>query len=234
MKTEPKKPVYLVLNCSEAVLQVVLGTSRDVLWSLNIQTPGRAMRHIAPAIQAGLNSLELRPRDLSGISCVEGPGSFTGIRMIFAHASGLSRAAGIPMSAVSSFDALILGPGRLLQGTAWIFIHSRLGRVYAGSYCLPDLKPLYFPADMAVQDIPELISSDQDREIYVLGSGVRKNPDFFKAQSCTVLPACWDIPLAHSLLELGVNAAYTHDNLCPTYLRLSNAEENLRKNQKTS
>lgn len=226
MNTEPKTPVYLVLNCAEAFLQVVLGTPEGVLCSQSMKTPGRAMKHMAPAIKAGLDCLGISAEQLSGISCVKGPGSFTGIRMAFAHFYGMSIPAKIPMTSISYFDALIHGPGQLLQGPAWIFIHSRRGQVYAMNFSLPSLKPLSDPANIDLKDISRLAGSVHNQAIHVFGSGVRKNPDYFTDDYWNILPETWDTPLPQSLLELSVNSEYNSRIPFPEYLRPSDAEEN--------
>jgi tRNA threonylcarbamoyladenosine biosynthesis protein TsaB len=226
MNIKPDIQVYLILNCAEAVLQVVLGTPQGLLWSQELNTPGRAMKHIAPAIKAGLDFTGISSQQLSGISCVEGPGSFTGIRMAYAHVHGMSLPAKIPMSSISYFAALIHGPGKLLQGPAWIFIHSRRGQVYAMNYSLPSLKPLSKPANINLWDIPDLAGSAKTRSAHAFGSGVRKNPDYFPAEHWNILPETWDTPLPQSLLEISLDSAFSAKVSFPEYLRPSDAEEN--------
>lgn len=226
MNTKPETQFYLILNCAEAVLQVVLGTPQGLLWSQGLNTPGRAMKHMARTIKAGLDFTGIRSKELSGISCVEGPGSFTGIRMAYAHVHGMSLPAEIPMSSISYFEALIHGPGKLLQGPAWIFIHSRRGQVYAVNYSLPSLKPLSRPANINLGDIPDLAGSSRTRAAYAFGSGVRKNPDYFPARHWNILPEIWDIPMPQSLLEIGLNSKFSTSVSLPEYLRPSDAEEN--------
>ncbi len=225
MNPAPKTPIHLVLNCSESILQVVLGNRDQVFWSQNIMIPGRAMKHIAPAIKAGLDCLEIQPCNLAGISCPQGPGSFTGIRMIFAHAHGIALTAKIPMSVFSTFEALIDGPGHLLHGPAWIFIHSRQGQVYAMGFSLPSLKPLASPANIDIKKVLHLVNPVQGRAVHVFGSGVRKNPEYFTADCWNVLPETWDTPLPQSLLRMGIQAPYTTRPSFPEYLRPSDAEE---------
>ncbi len=225
--TEQKPSIYLVLNCSEENLQVVFGTPGQVLWTTDVFAPGRAMKHIATGIRAGLDSLEIQPGDLSGITCVQGPGSFTGIRMVFAHAQGMAMGARIPMSKICGFDALISGPGPLLHGPAWIFIHSRRNQVYARGYLLPSLQPLSPAACMSLENITELVKPRPGQAVNVLGSGVRRNPKYFTSDIWNILPRIWDIPLPQVLLDLSTESSFASEPLFPGYLRLSDAEEKL-------
>lgn len=223
------QPIHLVLNCSEAHLQAVLGSKEQVLWSQAIHVPGRAMKYIAPVIKSGLDFLELNPSQLSGISCVEGPGSFTGIRMIFAHAMGMACSAQIPMGKISYFEALIHVPGRLLHSPAWIFIHSRRGQVYGMGYYLPSLSPIGNPANMHLTKVRDIMNNYQKEKIHVLGSGVRKNPEIFNSDHINVLPEIWDTPCPQTLLYLSFKSDQSNKIQLPEYLRPSDAEENLQK-----
>ena len=227
LNPEPDTPIYLVLNCSEAVLQVVLGSPGQVLWSLNVLAPGRAMKHIAPAISSGLDCIGIKPEHLAGISCVKGPGSFTGIRMAFAHAHGLALASKIPMTSISYFDAIIHGPGSLLQGPAWIFIHSRRDQVYAMGFSLPSLRPVSAPCNIDFKSLDLLVKPVENQTVHVLGSGMRRNPHCFSADYWNILPENWDTPLPHSLLKLSVNSSFAVQTPFPEYLRPSDAEENM-------
>ena len=53
-----------------------------------------------------LDKAALKPRDLSGVVCMGGPGSFTGLRIGFAIAKGLALSLGIPFAAIPTLDCL--------------------------------------------------------------------------------------------------------------------------------
>jgi tRNA threonylcarbamoyladenosine biosynthesis protein TsaB len=65
-------------------------------------------QHLFGALQHLLASQQLAVRDLGAIIVGVGPGSFTGIRAGIAAAQGLALPRALPVSAVSSFDALAL------------------------------------------------------------------------------------------------------------------------------
>jgi len=48
----------------------------------------------------------LKPEDLSGIVCMGGPGSFTGLRIGFSLAKGLALALGCPFAAIPTLDCM--------------------------------------------------------------------------------------------------------------------------------
>jgi len=53
-----------------------------------------------------LGKAALKPADLSGVVCMGGPGSFTGLRIGFAIAKGLALSLGIPFAAIPTLDCL--------------------------------------------------------------------------------------------------------------------------------
>ncbi len=69
-----------------------------------------AVRQVLASAQVGLS-------DLSGIGVVNGPGSFTGLRVGLAVCKGLCEAAGLPLAAVSRLKVLASAAG-LQQGFA--------------------------------------------------------------------------------------------------------------------
>ena len=67
------------------------------------------MRHselIMDSIDMLLKKAALKPEDLSGVVCMGGPGSFTGLRIGFSLAKGLALALDIPFAAVPTLDCL--------------------------------------------------------------------------------------------------------------------------------
>jgi len=53
-----------------------------------------------------MDKAALKPRDLSGVVCMGGPGSFTGLRIGFAIAKGLALSLGIPFAAIPTLDCI--------------------------------------------------------------------------------------------------------------------------------
>lgn len=65
-----------------------------------------ALEHGIGTIERLLAAAGLRLRDLDRIAVGLGPGSFTGVRIAVAYAKSLAYAAGVPLTGISSYDAL--------------------------------------------------------------------------------------------------------------------------------
>lgn len=61
---------------------------------------------VLPMLHSLLQQWNLRPESLQGIAFGAGPGSFTGLRIACGLAQGLALARGLPVLAVSSFEAI--------------------------------------------------------------------------------------------------------------------------------
>ncbi|BBD08634.1 tRNA (adenosine(37)-N6)-threonylcarbamoyltransferase complex dimerization subunit type 1 TsaB [Desulfovibrio ferrophilus] len=218
----------LVLNGSEQRLQLVLAEDGELLASQELTVAGSSMQHLVPALQSLLDRLGLTTANLTGIACVRGPGSFTGLRMILATALGLSRAADIPMAGLEYLPLIAAGPAPLLEGTLAVITHSRSRQVYVQAFSVPEGKalgnPQPLPLDQAVAAINTLPAP-----VSAVGSGLRNNLEFFQEAlpSLRILGEGFDHPLLHVLAGAAAHASYTTTPLEPMYLRASDAEDNL-------
>ena len=77
-----------------------------------------------------LASAGLEVADLGGLAVLRGPGSFTGLRVGLASASGLALATGLPVLGIETTRALALASGRL--GRVAVLVEAGKGRVFVG------------------------------------------------------------------------------------------------------
>ena len=86
-----------------------------------------------PMLDQCMKTAGLSPRDLDGIACTSGPGSFTGIRIGVSTAKGLAHAIGLSIIAVPTLDALAYN---IFDITSLIIpvMDARRGQVYTASY----------------------------------------------------------------------------------------------------
>jgi tRNA threonylcarbamoyl adenosine modification protein YeaZ len=215
---------YLALNCAEERIQIVLGSDQGLMFSEEILCPGQSIRHLPTAIERALRVHGLAVKDLAGIACVRGPGSFTGLRIAHATMYGLARPFSIPMAGLEYPAILAAQATPFVHGEIWVLTYARKAQVYiqgfAGGLPLGQIRPL--PVSEAQAQLRARSSNP-----CLLGSGVRKNPELQELPGSTILPASLDTPMPATLLHAACAASFSTHAPAPLYLRKSDAEDNL-------
>lgn len=215
---------FLALNCAEERIQVVLGTSQGLLFSEEILCPGQSIRHLPTAMERALAVHGASARDLAGIACVRGPGSFTGLRIAHAAMYGLARPFGVPMAGLHYVELLAAQSAPFTQGELWVLTYARKSQVYmqgfAAGIALGPVRPRRSAEARA-------LLAARPAPICLVGSGLRRNPELLELTGAVILPAFLDTPLPANLLAAACAAEYSHEPPAPLYLRKSDAEDNL-------
>ena len=95
--------------------------------------PGRgSSEHLMPALRRLLDSVAWLPRDLDAVAVVDGPGSFTGVRVGLAAAKGLCEAATAGLVAVSRLALLARAAGT--SGEIVALLDAGRGEFFCGLY----------------------------------------------------------------------------------------------------
>ena len=147
-----ESPFILVLNAAEGLLQIIIARreadgTHTSLCAQAWHAPTQAAELLAPALADAFRRLRISPHDIGRIAAVRGPGSFTGLRLVLATASGLTRATGalqagldyLPLLAASALRAIpaqhregaVSDPARsMLSRRVWVFTHARRNLVH--------------------------------------------------------------------------------------------------------
>jgi tRNA threonylcarbamoyl adenosine modification protein YeaZ len=214
----------LALNCAEERAQVVLGGGQGLLFSEEVLCPGQSIRHLPTAIERALKVHGLSVKDLAGIACVRGPGSFTGLRISHATMYGLARPYGTPMAGLPYPELLAGQAAPLVDGEIWVLTYARKAQVYIQGFA--DGRPLAQVRPMPASAARDLLAT-RPGPLRLLGSGLRKNPDLGGLPQTTALPPEFDTPRPEALLRAALDATYLAEPPAPLYLRKSDAEDNL-------
>ncbi|MDR3124034.1 MAG: tRNA (adenosine(37)-N6)-threonylcarbamoyltransferase complex dimerization subunit type 1 TsaB [Treponema sp.] len=122
----------LALDTAASVMSIALSTGDDV-WYFEAEAGLRHGELLMDAADRLLEGAGIGSADLDLAACMKGPGSFTGLRIAFAAAKGLSLALGIPMVAVPTLDCMAAAwaswPGIVLPA-----MDAKKGRFYAALY----------------------------------------------------------------------------------------------------
>lgn len=217
------KPV-LVLCCAEERAQVVLGSAMELLFVEEIHCPGQSIRHLPTAIERAFKVHNLGAKDLAGIACVRGPGSFTGLRIAHATMAGLARPFALPMAGLEYHSLLASQIPSQPDQEVWVATYARKGQVYlqgfAHTHSLGPMVPL------PIQEATRTVNS-RSQTILLAGSGARCNPELGNLDNCLLVPALFDTPAPWTLLKAALAATFTDQAPTPLYLRKSDAEDNL-------
>ena len=98
-------PLLLALDTGSPQVSVALGRDGQVLAERSVEID-RSSGRLVEMIGEVLAEAGARPRDLGGVLALQGPGSFTGLRIGLATALGLHQALGVPATAIPTLRVL--------------------------------------------------------------------------------------------------------------------------------
>ncbi len=200
---------------------------------------------VLPVVDVALAAAGRRLDEVGMIGVVDGPGSFTGVRIGVATAKGLAYALGTDLAAVPTLAAMaadLLGahPDRAL---AVPVLDARRGEVFAavyrreGAWVAPVREPFCLPPDAAWREILAAVTSPEDPAYggdgtaLLVGEGDGLRPELRGRGEPVARPWSAAHPataraFALALADPGVrDAARVHPfTLTPRYLRVSDAE----------
>lgn len=122
----------LALDTATDVLSVALGKG-DELWHLEADVGLRHSELLLPIIDTVLKTASIAPEDLNIVACMQGPGSFTGIRIGFSTAKGIAASLSIPFVAVPSLDCMAY-PFNSVSGLVIPVIDAKRHRYFTAIY----------------------------------------------------------------------------------------------------
>lgn len=132
--------MILALDCSDKACSVALGEGSNVHERFTDEARQHA-RQLKPMYRQLLAETDTRQTDISAIAVGAGPGSFTGLRIGFSFAQGLSFALNVPLYAVSSLQAMAqseLGSILAIPDCEHIEVafDARMGEIYCANFTL--------------------------------------------------------------------------------------------------
>ncbi|GHV95318.1 hypothetical protein AGMMS50293_16380 [Spirochaetia bacterium] len=95
----------LAIDTAVSVLSVALSAGDDV-WCFEADAGLRHSELAMDSVDLLFKKAGLEPGELSGVLCMGGPGSFTGLRIGFSLAKGMALALGIPFVPIPSLDCM--------------------------------------------------------------------------------------------------------------------------------
>lgn len=196
---------YLLIDSATANLVVAIIIDNKVKYIFNGEAGKDMSTIIMPVINEAFTTAGIKPQDIDKIFAVNGPGSFTGIRVGLTVAKTMAWSLKIPVVPISSLE--IIASGTPAKNNIAL-IDARRGYVYAGGYD-ENLNQTFEDKHILLEDIKEngiFISADN------IENAIKPQIDVLKI-------------IKKHKNDKEINP---HE-LNPKYLKMTEAEENLKK-----
>ena len=198
---------YLFIDSATTKLVVAIINDGKIAYMYDNNDGHDTSSKMMPVLAEAFDSAGLKPQDIDKIFVVNGPGSFTGIRVGLTVAKTMAYTLNIPIVSVSSLEVMASGKA----GTA--LINARRGYVFAGSY--DENLGVIYPDSY-------VLMSDELNKPYI-------SYDSFDFDT-----------LKPNIDVLKVIRKHENDDpinphaIKPNYLKMTEAEENLKKHDRES
>ncbi len=174
---------YLYIDTSSSFLYTAIVEDDKVLSEIKEEFEQSLSKMALPRIVSMFEDNNLKPIDIDKIIVVNGPGSFTGIRIGLTIAKVYAWSLDIPITTILSLEAMAISSSK--SGFHVPMINARRGYVFTAIYdssCNAILKPCHIPLTELQEKLEsiedyELISNDEFEDIDNINS---YSPDFLK------------------------------------------------------
>ena len=122
-----------VLDASTQVASVAMMEEGKLIYESNLIHGLTHSEKLMPLVEAAFTLTGWEPTDVDVYGVVEGPGSFTGLRIGVATVKGLAQAAGKPVTGVGTLDVLAMNVP-FFQGVTAPILDARRGQVYGALF----------------------------------------------------------------------------------------------------
>ncbi|MCP8971379.1 tRNA (adenosine(37)-N6)-threonylcarbamoyltransferase complex dimerization subunit type 1 TsaB [Ectobacillus ponti] len=220
----------LAIDTSNYTMSIAVLDGQMVLGELTTNLKKNHSVRLMPAIEQLLQECGMKPKELQKIVVADGPGSYTGVRIGVTVAKTLAWSLQIPITGVSSLEALAAN-GLFFPGYICPLFDARRQQVYTGLYkdeagALQSVKPdtILIITDW-LQQLKEL-----GQPVLFVGSDVPLHREVIEqelGEQAVFAPISRYNPRAGELAVLGLQKPDEDiHSFVPNYIRLAEAEAN--------
>lgn len=193
---------------------------------------------LLPMAEGLLRALGKKCSDFGVVAVANGPGSFTGVRIGVSCVKGIAMPGDIPCCGVSTLEAIAM-PGRYYEGCVICAVmDARCGQVYNALFRADGGKLCRIAPDraLAVSEL-SLECEAYGEKLILFGDGAALCHETFRSWGARIAPPEIRYQRASSVALLAEEAAkagktVSVQELVPSYLRLPQAERELKNKQK--
>jgi len=219
----------LAIDTIDDILSSALSTKAGV-WYSEIDAGARHSELLLESIVLLFSSSGIKPEKLNLIACLQGPGSFTGLRIGFSTAKGLGMALGVPITAVPTLDCIAY-PLNFWPGLVIPVIDAKRGCFFTALYRGKNRLTEYMDAapETIIAEIKK-VSLPHPEPLILTGSGAVMLFPFLAATFPDIIlnPHSRN-GRAKELLEIAKDIKIDNNSVfssVPVYIRKSDAEIN--------
>jgi tRNA threonylcarbamoyladenosine biosynthesis protein TsaB len=229
----------LAIDSSSTILSIALETETQIFHKEIDEVYGHS-EYLMECADGLCKSAGIRPYELSMVTCMKGPGSFTGLRIGFSAAKGIALALGISLIAVPTLDCLAY-PYSTRPGMILPVLDAKKSCFFAAFYRKGVRLTDYFDASLdELLKIASTIMVSADEPVLLTGAGAKLFLSRFENSHTEESKYIKNMSLdnefadgrAVELLKIAkcnkLNIA-NDINEAPVYLRKSDAELNCKK-----
>lgn len=229
----------LALECSAGPASAAIITDGRVTAHSFVNVKLTHSQTLLPMLEALLTASKTELSEIDGIAVTNGPGSFTGIRIGISAVKGLAAPRGLPCAGVSTLLSMAYNY-RDTDCTVCAVMDARRNQVYNALFDITDGKITRLCEDRALlcDELAENLkkmSQNSEKRVIIVGDGTEvfypyvKNFPFvtLSAEERRFQNAVSAALAAEEIFAAG--AALPPGKLLPVYLRLPQAERELRK-----
>jgi len=160
----------LAIETAASILSVAVSNGEKIFESETIAGT-RHSELVMDLIDGQMKKAQLLPKDLNGVVCMGGPGSFTGLRIGYSIAKGLALSLAIPFAPVPTLECIVYG--EQFHGLTLAVIEARKNAYFNTFF--DEGKRLTEDKDSALSQITDEIYqyAQKGRQITLTGYGAR-------------------------------------------------------------
>lgn len=223
--------LILAIDSSASPASAAILENGRLLGEFFINTKQTHSQTLLPMVQQLMSAVGKTCADFDIMAVSNGPGSFTGVRIGVSCVKGLALPNSIACCGVSTLEAIAVA-GRVYEGCVICAVmDARCGQVYNALFEVKNGQLLRITEDRALS-IDELSGecAPHGSKVILFGDGAELCYNTFKAWGAQLAPEQIRFQRASSVaLAAESNKTVTAAELMPAYLRLPQAERELKK-----
>lgn len=225
----------LGIDSSASAASAAVVENGKLLGEFFVNTKQTHSQTLLPMVQGLLQTVGHSCNDVDVLAVSHGPGSFTGVRIGVACVKGIALPNDTPCVGVSTLEAIAYGGISVEGAVLCAVMDARCSQVYNALFQVEKgvLRRLTDDRALAIADLEKECRAYGEK-LLLLGDGAALCHKTFEAWGAKLAPESIRFQRASSVALLGEQAAHqgstvSASSLAPVYLRLPQAERELKK-----